>query len=344
MLAAVLKDKQKLSVEEVSLTSLRGNEVRVKVKYCGICGSDLTRYVRGEYPGLILGHEVSGIIEETGKEVKTWKRGDRVVINPLPFCGQCFQCRSGATNLCAEGLTGIGLEMPGAFAQYCTVPSGMLCSLPPQMDFASGALVEPAAVILHAIRRSKISIGDSAVILGAGPLGLFTVKFLKNMGIIPVVVIEPDRPRARLATDFGADHVFTKEIDRPFLQNLWGIKGGCDVVFECSGTAPAVNLALELVHPAGTVVLVGVSKAPLEVYLRSVVTKEINILGTLGSTTEFQQAIQFLERGVISPKELLTEIVPLKDIDLVFRRCLGQEKPLKVLIDPNENQGPAAKS
>ncbi len=334
MFAAVLKDKQKLSVEEIPLAPLKKNEVRVKVKYCGICGSDLGLYLKGERPGLILGHEFSGIIEETGKEVKTWKRGARVVINPLPFCGQCFQCRSGTTNLCAEGLTGIGLQMPGAFAQFCTVSSAMLYSLPPEMDFSSGALVEPAAVVLHAIRRSKIGIGDSAIILGAGPLGLIAVKFLKNMGINPLVVIEPDPRRAQIASDFGADHVFTK-IDRQFLQNLLGNRGGSDVIFECSGTAPAINLALELVRPAGTVVLVGVSRVPLEITVRTIVVKEINLLGALAYTTDFQRAIQFLERKVISPKELVSEIVPLNEIDTAFNRCLGQGKPLKVLIEPN---------
>ena len=195
-------------------------------------------------------------------------------------------------------------------------------------------MVEPASIILRAIRRSKIGIGDSAIIFGAGPLGLITIKYLKNMGITPLVVIEPDPPRARLATEFGADHVFTKEVDRQFLENLFRVKGGSDVIFECSGTAPALNLSLEFVRPGGTGVLVGVSRVPLEVLRRSVVTKEINLLGALAYTTDFQQAIQFLERGVISPKELVSEIVPLKEIDAAFRRCLGQGKPLKVLVEP----------
>jgi 2-desacetyl-2-hydroxyethyl bacteriochlorophyllide A dehydrogenase len=255
----------------------------------------------------------------------------------MPFCKECFQCRSGATNLCAKGLKGIGLQMPGAFAQSCSVSEDMLYLLPPRMDFASGALVEPAAVIFHSIRRSGIGLGDSAIILGAGPLGLMAVKYLKNMGISPLVVIEPDPPRARLATDFGADHVFTKEVDRQFLQNLFGVKGGSDVIFECSGTGLAISLGLELVRPRGKVVLVGVSRIPLEILMRPVVTKEIDLLGVLAYTTDFQQAIQILERGVISPKEFVTEIVPLKEIEAAFRRCLGQGKPLKVLIEPNKS-------
>jgi len=336
MLAAVLKDKQKLSVEEVPFAALRENEVRIKVKYCGICGSDLGFFMRGDRPGSILGHEFSGTVEEIGKNISSWKRGDRVVINPLPSCGQCFQCRSGATNLCAKGLTGIGLEMAGAFAQYCTVPSGMLCPLPSQLDFAGGALAEPAAVVLHAIRISKIGIGDSAIILGAGPLGLMAVQLLKNMAITPLIVIEPDPIRAKIAKELGADHVLQKEINRSFLQKLLEIRGGSDVAFECSGTPPALNLALDLVRPAGTIVLVGVIRAPLDFMLRPIVVKEIKVLGSFGYTTEFQQAIEFLEKGVISAKNLVSEIVPLRDIELAFQRCLGSEKPLKVLVALNE--------
>lgn len=335
MLAAVLIGKQDLSVKEVPLGTVQESHVRVKVKYCGICGSDLHTYVLGENKGLILGHEFSAIIEETGNMVETWQKGDRVVINPLAFCGSCFQCRTGATNLCAKAVTGIGMQMAGAFAQYCLVSQDMLYSLPPNLDFATGALVEPLAVTLRAIRRSGIGLGDSAVILGAGPLGLMVVKCLKNMGIGALIVIEPDQSRALLAAEFGADYVFAPDEDRPLLDNSFLIKGGSDVVFECSGSSQSINLALELVHPGGTVVMVGINRVPVDFLRRKAVFEEITLLGTLAyTTTEFEQAIQLLERGFISSKDFVSEIVSLKEIDSAFRRLLSHGRPLKVLIEP----------
>ncbi len=155
------------------------------------------------------------------------------------------------------------------------------------------------------------------------------------MGIHPLIMFEPDPQRAHLAGEFGADHVFSGEVDHQRLIELSGRRGGGDVVFECSGTSPAINLALKYVRPGGIIVSVGVSRVPSEVMLRLAVTKEVNLRGAMAYTTEFQQAIDFLERGVISPKQLVSEIVPLQEIDSAFQRCLGKGKPLKILIEPN---------
>ncbi len=334
MLAAVLTDKKKLSLKETPLSSLEDHQVRIKVKYCGICGSDLSRYVYGLNPGLILGHEFSGVIEEIGNSVKTWKKGDRVVINPLPFCRNCYQCRSGAANLCSKALTGVGLEMPGAFAQFCTVTQDMIYSLPPNLDFASGTLVEPLAVVLRAIRRSKIAIGDSVVVFGAGPLGLMIVKCLQNMDISPLIVIEPDKSRASLVRNFGVDNVFMPDESHRFLSKSFPTKGGSDVVFECSGVPQAMNIALEVVRPGGTIVMVGVNRKPADILMLNAVTKEIILLGTLAYSTEFEQAIQLLEREFLSSKDFISDIVPLKEIDSAFSRLLSEGKPLKVLVEP----------
>ena len=215
MKAQVLMGKKKISYIERPLNKPETNEVIVKVKYCGICGTDIHCYKSGILvpKGTVLGHEITGTIFETGKDIKNFINGQRVVINPIPRCGRCYWCKKGQYVLCPEGLKneiGITRENDGGFAEFIKIkfPREMLHALPDNVSFEAAALVEPLATSLHAVRMSRNISRANILVIGAGMIGLGVINFLKINKAGMIFVSELSEEKRKLAKSLGADIVF----------------------------------------------------------------------------------------------------------------------------------------
>ena len=309
MKALVLKAKEHLTykIDYPEPTSLKDREVLIKVKYCGICGSDLEAYQHGKVlMPIILGHEFAGDIVKLGPGVEGWAIGDRVTAYPSQFCGKCFYCQQGQENLCKNIINGLGITINGALAEYVKIPANYICKLPKELSYQEGAVVEPLSVGYHGVNLSGIQPADTAVVLGAGTIGLSTIQALKLRGIKEIYVIEPNAFNRNIALQLGA-----KEIIRPNRLN----KIGPDFVFDCAGFPVTYKKDINIVRNGGTVVLLGIHFELTPISFLQLITKEVNLKGSFGYTfQEFKTIIKLLLQGKIHPESMITKIVPLSNI------------------------------
>jgi 2-desacetyl-2-hydroxyethyl bacteriochlorophyllide A dehydrogenase len=336
MKAAVLNGPGDLQVLEKPVPQVGPGEVLVKVSYCGICGSDLHAYKTGLFPfGLTIGHEYSGEIAAAGPAVAGWRAGQRVTSTASLACRECRLCREGRDNICAA-MNVVGVTREGAMAEYLAVPAESLCLIPPEMPLEYGALVEPLSVALHGVGLSAAAPGDCVVIQGAGTLGLSVLACLKREGLNEVVVIEPNEARARTAAAMGAAAVLNPR--RENVENrLAGFSGGAgaDLVFECAGLPDTIREAGNLVRPGGTVVVMGICEVPVELFFLGLVTREIQLKSSYGSTAdEFRRALQLLAGGEIDAAPLVSRTVSLGKVrEEGFAPLLEKDCPdIKVLV------------
>lgn len=312
------------------------DEVVVRVARCGICGSDLHLAASGLLPaGSVMGHEFAGTVEAVGSDVRGLSPGDRIAAMPTGRCdGSCPACSRGRTALCgSQGARSIGLGLnDGAYAELVRVLATSCFRLPPQMSFDTGALVEPYAVALHAVRRSGVTSDTGPVaIIGAGPIGLLLLAALRYAGITDVVVAEPSATRAALAASFGAGDVFKDAralVSRP---------EPAAVVFDCAGVAATTPVAVEAARPGGTVVLVGAvnpgETLPMPGLLWLV--KEVDVIPALGyETAEFGEAVEHLAAGAVDESALVSEVIPLERGADAFAALGRPGGPVKVMFDP----------
>ncbi|MBI4832158.1 MAG: alcohol dehydrogenase catalytic domain-containing protein [Candidatus Lindowbacteria bacterium] len=335
MKAAILKDKRTLVVEEVPTPKAGPGDIILKMKYTGICGSDLHLYSTGLLPpDTIMGHECSGIVAELGDGVEGWSVGEKVGLYGALFCGKCFWCRRGHTNLCRE-MGGIGIgDMPGGYAEYLRVFPSMLLKVPDNVTSRDLALMDPFATAYHAVRLSGFQVGDTALVMGAGPIGLCVIHHLKLAGARLVAATERVEKRAQTAKQFGADIVMNPQDD--VLDKLADLTNsvGVDYVFECVGVPDTTQEAFNLVRRAGKVVLVGVCMEPATVQPVLWIIKEVSMQTTLGFTrAEFEDILDFMHKGIIKADNLVSETVSLDDVPQAFERLLSPNTELKVLVE-----------
>jgi (R,R)-butanediol dehydrogenase / meso-butanediol dehydrogenase / diacetyl reductase len=278
MKAARFHAREDVRIDDLPEPETHEGTVKIKVDWCGICGTDLHEYLEGpiftpaeaphpltgERNPVQLGHEFAGQVTEVGRGVTGLAEGDAVAVEPTLFCGDCAECRAGLTNLCRSlgfhGLSGGG----GGFAEYTVVPASMVRPLG-RVPTDLGALVEPLAVGLHAVRKSGVRIGESAVVFGAGPIGLATITMLRAAGVTKVISVEVAQARKQLAEQAGASVVIdgTRE---DVVDAIRAAAGGLgpDVAFECAGIPAVLNTALHAVKRTGTVVNVAIWGAPTQ--------------------------------------------------------------------------------
>lgn len=343
MKALVLREYKQFTYTDVPMPEPGPDEVRIAVKACGICGSDvhgMDGSTGRRRPPIIMGHEAAGVIEKIGGAVTDWKPGDRVTFDSTIYCGNCEYCRRGEINLCdRRRVLGVSCEdyrQHGAFADLVVVPQRILYRLPERTSFEQAALVEPFAIAMHAVRRSPPALNDSILVVGAGMIGLGLVQVLKNTGCGKLVVIDVAPERLALASRLGATHTVNSgtEDARQVLRELTGGRG-TDLAFEAVGIASTVELALGCVRKGGAVTLVGNVSPKVEFPLQAVVTRELSVFGSCASRGEYPACLEMIARGVLDPAPLISATAALAEGQLWFDRLYRKEAGLlKVVLTP----------
>ncbi len=343
MKALVLKEYMHLEFIDVPDPEFNDNEVLIRVKAAGICGSDvhgMDGSTGRRIPPLIMGHEASGIIEETGKAVKGWKKGDRVTFDSTIYKLDDWYSRKGMYNLSDDrmvlGVSTNEYRRNGAFAEYVVVPQHILYKVPDKVSFIEAAMVEPVAVALHAIGLTPLSINDTALVIGTGMIGLFIVQLLRIAGCGKIIAIDPDIEKLNLAKEFGADKVLgPQNANVPAEVIAETNNRGADLVFEAVGLSSTVQTAINCARKGAKVTLVGNISAKVEIPLQTVVTKELCIHGSCAINGEYSAVLDLISNAKVQAGKVLSATAPLSEGAAWFNRLYNKEKGLiKVILLP----------
>ena len=320
------------------------DEVLLKIRACGICGSDIHGWDGSSgrrRPPLIMGHEASGEVLAVGPRVERWKPGDRVTFDSTIWCGQCDYCRAGQVNLCENrrvvGVAPAEYRQHGAFAEKLSLPARILYALPDALSFEQAAMVEPVSIAIHAIKRVTVLPTDTAVVVGAGMIGLFVVQALRWAGAKQIIAVDLAENRLDLARELGATHTLKSDACDVTAEVLKLTGGrGADSAFEAVGISPTVNLALATLRRGGQAVLVGNLAAKIDFPLQAVVTREITVHGTCGSAGENPLCLDLNARGTIRVEPIISAVAPLADGAEWFERLSGKDgsRYMKVIMKP----------
>lgn len=336
-----------IRVEDIADPQPGKGEVKVKVAWTGICGSDLHEYLAGpifvpveeDHPlshdkaPITMGHEYCGTVSELGEGVTDVAVGDRVAIEPIFACGTCPACLEGKYNLC-DTLGFVGLSGGhGGFAAYSVVPARMVHKMPDQLSMEQGALVEPAAVALHAVRLSRIKAGDTAAVFGAGPIGLLVVESLRVAGASEIHVVEPSEVRRRKALDLGA----TSAIDPTTQDAVAAIRaatGGVHVAFEVTGVPQVLPNCIDATRHEGQVLVVSIWESEASFQPNSVVLKERQLQGTIAYRNVYPAVMALMTQGYFSADQMVTKRIPLdKIVAEGFEALVAEKSQVKILVE-----------
>lgn len=318
-------------------------DVLVRVKACGICGSDVaghTGKTGRRLPPLIMGHEAAGVVERVGPKVPGFAPGDRICFDSTVYCNQCPACRQGLFNRCVKRQV-LGVSVPefkrdGAFAELLAVPHWICATLPDNMSFVQASLLEPASIGTHAVSRTPISAGDTVVVIGAGTIGLFILQAAKLRGAKTVIAGDLNDFRLDLARRVGADICVNSQktdLKQEILKRTEG--RGADVVFEAVGFGETFRQAVSLARTGGHVVAVGNLQKETEFNLQELVSRELTFTGSYASSGEFRACIDLIASGEINVAPLVSEVRPLNEGPAAFKRLLeGKENLLKIVLEP----------
>lgn len=336
MKALVWTEKEKVVMEERAIPDYNG-KVLIKVAYAGICGSDVSIYL-GKHPRaktpLIMGHEFTGTVSAIGDGVKTTLAvGDKVVVNPLYFCGRCRACLAGNTHVC-KTLRFYGIDTDGGMAEYAAVPESCLYKLPDDMDFKLATLIEPVAVVVHGLRMMTKMFHGSAAVIGLGPMGLLSALMLKDAGISRLFCIETNKKRIEMAQALGLTVLdpMTEDVKEYILANNDG--EGVDMLVEASGSPAAAKMMTDITGVRGEILLLSVFKEPSAIDLRTINFAEQRIIGTRVYTNlDYKDAIDYLSTQGETLAPVISHVKPLEDGQAVFKEIIGgQTNTMKVLL------------
>ncbi len=318
------------------------DDILVRVKACGICGSDVqgfTGKTGRRIPPLIMGHEAAGVVQGTGKNVKDFRKGDRVCFDSTVYCNKCEPCRQGKYNRCVSRQV-LGVSVPefkrhGAFAEYVAVPWWIVAGIPDNMSFVQAALLEPVSIGMHAANRAPIAAGDSVVIIGAGTIGLFVLQACKLKGA-RIIVCDINEFRLDIARTLGADVVVNPAKVSLTETVLKGTNSrGADVAFEVVGFAETFAGAISVLKTGGHLVAVGNLQKMAEFNLQELVARELTFTGSYASCGEFRDGIDLVASGKINVQPLISDVLPLREGPRAFERLLkAEENLLKIVLQP----------
>lgn len=350
MKALLLSEYKLLEVASLPVPVPNPDDLLVEVAACGICGSDVHGYdgTSGRrIPPLVMGHEAAGVVAEVGSEVKGFAVGDRVTFDSTVYCGMCAFCRKGEVNLCDDrqvvGVSCGDYRRAGAFAEYVTVPARIAYQLPEGLGFAEAAMLEAVSVALHAVAVTELKGGETALVIGAGMIGLLVLQAARIAGCSRVFVADIDATRLKSAGALGADETILAsgaELVKEILQLTEG--RGVDVVLEAVGRNETVATAIDSVRKGGTVTLVGNITPQVSLPLQKVVSRQIRLQGSCASSGEYPEAMKLMIEGKIKVGSLITAVAPLSDGPAWFDRLhAGEPNLMKVILDPRKNAGQA---
>ena len=346
MKAAVYYGPNRIEVTDVPEPEPRAGTVKVQVGFNGICGTDLHEYyagpifvptqphpLTGQQMPLTIGHEFAGAITAVGDGVTGFAEGDRVAIEPVYKCGHCAPCRAGNYNVCQQ-IAFHGLMSDGGMAEYTVVPTDMLHKLPDHVSLELGALVEPMSVAYHAATLGEVRAGDTAMVFGAGPIGIGLWFALRGKGLDDVFVVEPSPTRRASIEALGARTLDPAAVDVPAFMADHTSGDGADAVFDAAGVVPAVETAMACVGARKPMVSVAIYEKPLETPLLNLVMNESRIQGSLCYTgADFAAVIALMAKGSYDTTGWVTRI-PIEDVIDEGFEALHAGTKMKVLVDP----------
>ena len=337
MKAARFYERGKIVIDEISVKEPEEYEVLIKIRYCGVCGTDVHIF-NGEKgsakvnPPVILGHELSGDVEKVGSKVSGIKPGDRVSVDPNTYCGKCYFCANGKKHLCTD-MKGLGTAVDGAFAEYITVPEESVYPIAENVSYEEAAMTEPISCCLHGFDMTDVKMGDTVMVVGTGNIGLIMVQLARNAGADKIIAVEPNETRRKKALELGASfgidplHDNTEEILKEHkIVNI-------DKVIDCAGRISTAEYAVRYAGKGAIVMLFGLTGPDDAMNLKpfEVFQKELTIKGSFVNPDTFERAGRLLGTGAIKADKIISDIIPLGDIQRVFEERL-YAKDGKVLI------------
>jgi threonine dehydrogenase-like Zn-dependent dehydrogenase len=345
MPAAIQTGIAEMEIEERPVPDVGPHDVLIEVSHCGICGSDLHFVMEGWSPnGRIHGHEYSGVVAAIGAEVADWSIGDRVVGGADIRCGRCEPCRAGRPSLCIERDAPGQSQYQGAFARYKLLPAVQLLAVPKGLELRQAALAEPLAVALHAVNRSGIVAGRTALVSGIGPIGALVIAVLRHRGITSITAVEPNESRRQLAATLGADVVLEPSaLELPSIAEPGRIvDGAVDVVFECSGKRPAMEAGLGQLTRTGTLMLVGAGIEAPRFDPNRILLNELVISGAFEYDPDgFVAALALLGDPAFPTDELIEpDDTHLDEIVATMHGLVNGDRPRKAMVVPTRSTEP----
>ncbi|HSP54310.1 MAG TPA: alcohol dehydrogenase catalytic domain-containing protein [Dehalococcoidia bacterium] len=336
MLAAFCTGKHAIEVREADVPAPGPGEVLVRVRVCGICGSDLHFY-NGAFPAMASvspGHEFCGEIEAIGEGVSGWAPGDRVIVEPLRSCRECAYCRTGQYQICPKHVL-LGTFVPGGLAQYASVPAYTLYALPETLDFELGALTEPLAVAVHGLHIVGLSMGERVLVMGSGAIGLLSVLAAKAAGAAEIIATYRHDHQGEAALAAGAGHT-VKDTEIAGLE-----KHGFDVVVETvGGTAETLSQALGIVRPGGRISVLGLFTQAVQLNALALMLKEVTMAGGItycrpGQRSDFDAALSVLQSHPERARAIITHRFPIAEASQAFATAADKSTgALKVHVHP----------
>lgn len=337
MKAARFYEKHRLVVEDIPLRQPDSDGVLIRIRYCGICGTDVHIFEghKGSaevHPPVVLGHELSGDVAQVGANVRRCKVGDRVSVDPNSYCGKCHFCAIGKKHLC-EHMVGLGTAADGGFAEYVTVPESLVFPIADGVGYEAASMTEPLSCCLHGMDLTKVGLGDTVMIVGTGNIGLLMVQLALHAGAATVVAVEPNLARLEKARQFGASVCIDPvHDDTDVVLAAAGVRY-IDKVIDCAGLTSTAEYAVRYAGRGATVMLFGLTGPDDEMKLKpfQIFQKELTIKGSFVNPDAFERAGKLLAAGTVKVDDIITDIVPLDDIQSVFDSRL-YAKNGKVLI------------
>jgi len=336
---AVYKSKEKIGFEKDILSALENNELLIKVTACGVCGTDLHIYkdeVSFASPPVVLGHEITGIIEDKGRDVKDIPNGTPVAVDPVIPCYSCYYCRLGKPNLC-RNQTIIGYQLDGGFASYVKVPRSQVYPISETIGKKGGILIEPVACIINGYNKLDIKPGSTVFIMGAGPIGLLWAQMFKYSPVKFIVQSDLIDERCKKAINLGADYVINaSDTDAcDYLKDKF--QDDFDIVIDATGDSKAVEEGIKLTANLGTMMIFGVcpenssvSINPLQLY-----NKEMKIIASKMPPQSFEYAVRLIESGKIEYSSIVSHTFSLKRLPEALEKFENsKDEVLKMMIDP----------
>ncbi|WP_173915504.1 galactitol-1-phosphate 5-dehydrogenase [Halobacillus sp. Marseille-Q1614] len=348
MKALNLYAAQDLRYEETAEPVIENeNDVIVKVRAAGICGSDLSRYKKlGPYvEGMTFGHEFAGEVAEVGSKVTHVKVGDRVAGCPAYYCGRCESCQKGELARC-EKLTVIGARHPGAYAQLVKLPAENIIPLPDHVDYETAALIEPSSVVAHGFYRTHMNPGDEVAVIGCGSIGLLAIQWAKIFGAKTVYAIDIHDRKLAVAKEVGADELINSK-DQSADEQIKKLTGGrgVDVAVESAGSPITSAQVFALPKKGGEVVFMGIPYADIQIeryYFEKIVRNELRILGSWNAISspfpgkEWESTVHYMNTGQLNVKPMISHQLNLEQGPEIFDRIINRkENYVKVLFQPN---------